>query len=138
MSTYQSLSHIANTEGVKGLYRGLTPTIVALLPNWAVYFTVYEGLKNVMSKMDDEEREREGGQSSSAAAAGGAAGAGAGGAEEEGGSGDERIQSSSNHALRHMAAAGGAGAATVLITNPLWVVKTRLQVQHSEAGGCTS
>eukprot|EP00227_Mantoniella_beaufortii_P004328 CAMPEP_0197607914 /NCGR_PEP_ID=MMETSP1326-20131121/48036_1 /TAXON_ID=1155430 /ORGANISM="Genus nov. species nov., Strain RCC2288" /LENGTH=151 /DNA_ID=CAMNT_0043176039 /DNA_START=70 /DNA_END=522 /DNA_ORIENTATION=- len=34
MSTYQSLAHIVNTEGVKGLYRGLTPTLVALLPNW--------------------------------------------------------------------------------------------------------
>ena len=49
VSTYQSLAHIAKTEGVHGLYRGLTPTIVALLPNWAVYFTVYESLKQVMS-----------------------------------------------------------------------------------------
>ena len=93
VSTYQSLAHIAKTEGVHGLYRGLTPTIVALLPNWAVYFTVYESLKQVMS-----------------------------GGEE-----------GHNGPPQHMASAAGAGAATVLFTNPLWVVKTRLQVQHSEA-----
>lgn len=86
------LSRILRDEGVKGLYRGLTPSLFALLPNWAVYFTVYERFKVAIAKHVRPEW------------------AGSPGV--------------------HMAAAAGAGAATMLITNPLWVVKTRLQTQN--------
>ncbi|CAL5419218.1 unnamed protein product [Camellia sinensis] len=42
-----SLQNIIRTAGLKGLYRGLSPTLVAL-PNWAVHFTVYGYLKDLL------------------------------------------------------------------------------------------
>lgn len=32
-------------DGVRGLYRGLGPTMLGYLPTWAIYFTVYDGVK---------------------------------------------------------------------------------------------
>jgi len=33
-------------DGFKGLYRGLGPTMLGYLPTWAIYFTVYDGVKD--------------------------------------------------------------------------------------------
>ncbi|CAI0451284.1 unnamed protein product [Linum tenue] len=90
------LQSIVKTEGVRGLYRGLSPTILAILPNWAVYFTVYEKLKGLFLTNGDE-------------------------------SGQLTVG-------RNMIVAAGAGAATAITTNPLWVVKTRLQTQGMRTG----
>ncbi|KDO76915.1 hypothetical protein CISIN_1g016968mg [Citrus sinensis] len=86
-----SLQNILKNEGLKGLYRGLSPTLLALLPNWAVYFAVYERLKGLLRTHGD---------------------------------GNSQLSVGKN-----MIAAAGAGAATAITTNPLWVVKTRLQTQ---------
>lgn len=86
---YGGLKQIVAEEGFRGLYRGLGPQFVALLPNWAVYFTTYENLKKQMKKRQGIPQP-----------------------------------------LQHMISAVGAGAATLAVTNPLWVAKTRLQVQH--------
>lgn len=32
-------------EGLRAAYRGLQPTVLALLPTWALYFSVYELIK---------------------------------------------------------------------------------------------
>lgn len=85
------LSKIIKDEGIRAAYRGLTPTILALLPNWAVYFTTYDFLKRKLVK---------------------------------------KFGPTAPVALLHLGAATGAGAATVVVTNPLWVVKTRLQTQN--------
>lgn len=86
-----SLQDIVKREGFCGMYRGLSPTIMALLPNWAVYFTVYGQLKDLFRS-------------------------------DEHNNGHLAIG-------KNVVAAAGAGAATAIATNPLWVVKTRLQTQ---------
>ncbi|KAJ8426280.1 hypothetical protein Cgig2_001029 [Carnegiea gigantea] len=90
-----SLERIFHKEGLRGMYRGLSPTVLALLPNWAVYFTVYEQLKSRLASDD----------------------------------GNHQLSVGAN-----MIAASGAGAATIIATNPLWVVKTRFQTQGMRAG----
>ncbi|KAH9795070.1 Nicotinamide adenine dinucleotide transporter 2 [Citrus sinensis] len=82
-----SLQNILKNEGLKGLYRGLSPTLLALLPNWAVS-TIIDDLFPV-----------------------------------------KRDGNSQLSVGKNMIAAAGAGAATAIATNPLWVVKTRLQTQ---------
>lgn len=90
-----SLEQIFHREGMRGMYRGLAPTVMALLPNWAVYFSMYEQLKSFLSS-DDE---------------------------------SHHLSIGAN-----IVAAAGAGAATTIATNPLWVVKTRLQTQGMRSG----
>ncbi|CAI9276032.1 hypothetical protein Lser_V15G11782 [Lactuca serriola] len=92
-----SLQNIIRKDGLRGIYRGLSPTLAALLPNWAVYFAVYGHLKELLL----------------------------------------HSHADSNGHLSfgaNMLAASGAGAATSIATNPLWVVKTRLQTQGMRVG----
>ncbi len=83
-------------EGMRALYHGLSPTLLALVPNWAIYFSVYEALKADM----------------------------------------RAHEAFGNHrTLQHLAGAVAAGCTTNLVTNPLWVVKTRLVTQaHGYSG----
>ncbi|XP_077218512.1 nicotinamide adenine dinucleotide transporter 1, chloroplastic-like [Tasmannia lanceolata] len=67
-----SLKQIAKKEGVRGMYRGLTPTMIALLPNWAVYFSMYDQLKSLLSS-DDEKHQLSIGANMIAASGAGAA-----------------------------------------------------------------
>lgn len=116
LSTYGALRRIVRNEGPRGLYRGLGPTVTALLPNWGVYFSMYGALKRLLSGTRDD-------ASSEAASADG----------EDAEVGDASAPVKGANHLAHIAAAAGAGAGTIFVTNPLWVAKTRLQVQHSQA-----
>ncbi|KAI9226172.1 MAG: mitochondrial carrier domain-containing protein [Piptocephalis tieghemiana] len=43
--TWGTLCRIWSEEGLRGLYRGLGPTVIGYLPTWAIYFTTYENGK---------------------------------------------------------------------------------------------
>ncbi|KYR00569.1 mitochondrial substrate carrier family protein [Tieghemostelium lacteum] len=47
VSTVQNM--IERPGGVKNLYSGLKPTLLGLVPSWAIYFTTYNYLKTVIS-----------------------------------------------------------------------------------------
>lgn len=98
------LGKIFREEGVKGLYCGFSSTMVALLVNWAVYFTVYEQLKKVLQT---RQARRNGNNASDQCGV------------------YPKLSVGAN-----MLASAGAGATTILVTNPLWVVKTRIQTQQ--------
>jgi len=89
-----AISTIVKEEGVKGLYRGVTPNVWGAGTSWGFYFFFYNGLKTWME--DGKE---------------GCLGPG-----------------------KHMLAAAEAGVLTLLMTNPIWVVKTRLCLQFEQPG----
>lgn len=46
--TWNALKVIWRTERLRGLYRGLSPTLAAYLPSWGIYFGVYDGVKRAL------------------------------------------------------------------------------------------
>ncbi|KAH9259301.1 hypothetical protein BASA81_002344 [Batrachochytrium salamandrivorans] len=85
-STWQSIVHASRTEGIRSLYMGLTPALVANGVSWGSYFFFYEKAKVLL--------------------------------EPQG-----------STTIGHLASGVIAGSFTVVITNPMWLVKTRMQLQ---------
>lgn len=67
-----------------GVFRGMGANLMALVPNWAIYWITYEELK---------------------------------------------LLAGSSSAVIHSGSAVIAGAVTAVATSPLWVVKTRMQIE---------
>jgi len=87
---FANIRHIFRTEGTRGLYRGLVPTLGSVVPSISIYFTLYNSIKRGLGCPSGDPLR------------------------------DVATQSVS---------AGLASSATAAITNPLWLVKTRLQTQ---------
>lgn len=43
------INKLVKEEGARAAYKGLTPTVLALLPSWAIYFPVYEHMKRKLA-----------------------------------------------------------------------------------------
>lgn len=95
-----ALVTIGRTEGIRGLYRGLGPTLVGLVPSWAIYFSTYSFLKTRVVKDGMLQQ-----MLSLRDAAKGAAGD-----------------------MRFALCSAIAGATTTISINPIWVLRTRLIV----------
>jgi solute carrier family 25 folate transporter 32 len=88
----QAVRVIWRDEGVRGFYRGITPTLIGYIPTWAIFFSLN-------NKIKDELRAR---------------------------------HPALSHHVVTISGALGAGAVTNIATNPIWVIRTRLQTQkHS-------
>lgn len=91
---WHALTTIGKQEGLRGLYRGVTPNLWGSGTAWGLYFFFYNSIKCSLQN------------------------------------GDVNKALSPN---LHLMSAAQAGAITLLITNPIWVVKTRMCLQYNES-----
>jgi len=87
-----AFSSIIRSEGMQGLYRGVTPNTVGAGSAWGFYFLFYQTLKTNKQKGDSSKQLTP---------------------------------------IDHLVTATQAGILTLGLTNPIWVVKTRLCLQYS-------
>ncbi|XP_012938953.1 solute carrier family 25 member 36 [Aplysia californica] len=83
------LRHIIKTEGIRGLFKGLGPTLVGVAPSRAIYFGAYAHSKQYLNGVITPE----------------------------------------THFV-HLCSAVTAGVSAATCTNPIWFVKTRLQLDQ--------
>ncbi|KAI5303798.1 hypothetical protein KEM56_007173 [Ascosphaera pollenicola] len=100
VETLQILRSIHVYEGWRGLFKGLGPNLIGVVPSRAINFYVYGNGKRLIN-------------------------------EHFG------YDPAHSPASVHLTAAAIAGIATGTATNPIWVVKTRLQLDKSHAPGVT-
>jgi hypothetical protein len=105
-----TVKSVLRHDGLRGMYRGLGPTILGYLPTWAIYFAVYDGIKSYFGQPPFITATRE--RLYPAAQV----------------KGYQPVMREHPWSL-HIFSAMAAGAASTFCTNPLWVIKTRFMVQ---------
>lgn len=88
--TWKSLQSMWTKEGLRGMYRGLTPTLVGYIPTYAIYFPLYHLAKQTWPTI---------------------------------------LHDAQHPALVHVLSSMSAGVVSSGLTNPLWIIRTRLMTQ---------
>ncbi|KAK2180100.1 hypothetical protein NP493_459g01034 [Ridgeia piscesae] len=97
MSLYLCLRHVIQTEGIRGLFKGLGPNLVGVAPSRAIYFCAYAQSKVFFNSVFTPDTP-----------------------------------------LVHIGSAFIAGFTASTMTNPIWFIKTRLQLDQKRSGGLTT
>lgn len=92
-SIFGGIRLIYKQEGLRGLYRGVTPNLIGSGSSWGLYFLFYNTLKSYVRKQDEN-----------------------------------------LGPTLHILCASQAGVLTLLLTNPIWLIKTRLCLQSTDGG----
>lgn len=132
-----AIATIARTEGIKGIYRGYGATLASFGPFSAIYFSGYEQCKEAYVRWVLPEQHQQRLQRSANAAA-----AAAVRFEEAGSSASEgMVQAAATGAdavdlgfLGFAFCGGAAGCVASVLTNPMDLVKLRMQVQRGNSG----
>ncbi|KZS90517.1 mitochondrial NAD transporter [Sistotremastrum niveocremeum HHB9708] len=106
-----TVKSIIRHDGLRGLYRGLGPTILGYLPTWAIYFAVYDGIKTRYGEAPLGVVQVAGKVYPAAQV-----------------KGYQPVMREHPWSL-HIFSAMAAGACSTIATNPLWVIKTRFMTQ---------
>ena len=104
-TTFQSLRSVLKSEGTSGLYRGMTPALVASSGSWGGYFYFYElSKKRKLGLLNNGDANY----------------------------GDESVKNQKLGVTDHLLSGIEAGVMLVFIFNPIFLVKTRLALQGAD------
>ncbi len=95
--TFSSLRYTYVNEGVHGLFRGMVPNLIGIVPSRSIYFGAYTNTKDYLVKHFHPSKQ-----------------------EEE-------------SAWIHILSAAVAGVAVTSVMNPIFLLKTRIQLQETSA-----
>mmetsp|Transcript_16239 Transcript_16239/g.44968 ORF Transcript_16239/g.44968 Transcript_16239/m.44968 type:complete len:383 (+) Transcript_16239:180-1328(+) len=116
LGAMRMLQGVIKYEGVRGLYQGLVPAIVGSAVSWGGFFFVYETMKQQLRNFKSI--------NNSEHANGKKIGNGAGAATRGEIQKPETLNAWDNFVL-----GTASGAVMVFMTNPIWLIKLRLQLQ---------